>query len=76
MHQLIVLNHIGFRTDWNVQRNHLLHRTPVFCLESHTHDIAESAVRAQAFTKKSTAAALSQCINHDEPRRAEQLQAA
>jgi len=38
MHQLVVLNHIGLRTDWIVQRNHLLHRTPVFCCESHTHD--------------------------------------
>jgi len=39
MHQLVVLNNIGFRTDWIGQRNHLLHRTPVFCFESHTHDI-------------------------------------
>jgi len=39
MHQLVVLNHIGFRTDWILQRNHSLHRTPVFCFESHENDI-------------------------------------
>ena len=38
MHQLIVLNHIGFTTDTIVQVNHLIHRTrtPVFRFESHT----------------------------------------
>jgi len=37
MHQLIVLNHLGFTTDTIVQINHLLHRTPVFRFESHAN---------------------------------------
>jgi len=44
MHQLVVLNHIGFRTDWIVQRNDLLHRTPVLCFEGHTHGIMPNSL--------------------------------
>jgi len=67
MHQLIVLNHIGFPTDTIVQATHVLQRsrTPVFRFESHANHrlcvlrcpLQQSAHLLLYFTAKSSSAA-------------------